>query len=212
MDTPKGNKKFWNRAASKYDSAIKKNQDEYDHLIRQITGELNSDMDVLELAAGTGYIALRLAPFCNSITATDFSEEMIRTASRKVHPENLSFAVQDATSLDYGDNSFDAVVICHALHILPDPPKALAGIRRVLKDDGILIAPVTALNGGFLEKISEITTRISARIMGLRNLSILTFAEYLRVFEDNGWVITKSSCGKGRFPLAFVVAKKLHDK
>ena len=43
--------------------------------------------------------------------------------------------------LPYADKSFDVVIVSNALHIVPQPEKALAEIRRVLKDDGVLIAP-----------------------------------------------------------------------
>lgn len=33
------------------------------------------------------------------------------------------------------------VIVSNALHILPKPEKALTEIRRVLKEDGVLIAP-----------------------------------------------------------------------
>lgn len=49
--------------------------------------------------------------------------------------------MQDATNLPYADNSFDAVMIANALHIMPEPEKALREIHRVLKDQGYLFAP-----------------------------------------------------------------------
>ena len=36
--------------------------------------------------------------------------------------------------LPYADGSFDTVIVSNALHIVPQPEKALAEIRRVLKD------------------------------------------------------------------------------
>ena len=33
------------------------------------------------------------------------------------------------------------VIVSNALHIIPQPEKALQEIKRVLKDDGVLIAP-----------------------------------------------------------------------
>lgn len=49
------------------------------------------------------------------------------------------FSVQDATSLPYTSGTFDAVVISNALHIMPEPEKALKEIRRVLKSGDIQI-------------------------------------------------------------------------
>ena len=43
--------------------------------------------------------------------------------------------------LPYAEVSFDVVIVSNALHIVPQPEKALAEIHRVLKDDGVLIAP-----------------------------------------------------------------------
>ena len=46
-----------------------------------------------------------------------------------------------ANLLPYADESFDVVIVSNALHIVPQPEKALQEIKRVLKDDGVLIAP-----------------------------------------------------------------------
>ena len=45
------------------------------------------------------------------------------------------------TKLPYGPESFDAVVISNALHVMPHPEKALAEAWRVLKPGGWLFAP-----------------------------------------------------------------------
>jgi len=47
-----------------------------------------------------------------------------------MEPDNKAFWQRFAKL--YGPESFDAVVIANALHIMPDPDKALAEIRRVL--------------------------------------------------------------------------------
>ena len=72
---------------------------------------------------------------------------MIRKAKAKAHSARLYFSVQDATKLPYTLETFDAVVISNALHIMPEPEKALAEIRRVLKPGGILIAPTFTAAG-----------------------------------------------------------------
>ena len=66
---------------------------------------------------------------------------MIKQAKRRGTTEKLSFCVADATALSYENENFDCVVISNALHIMPEPEKAMQEIRRVLKKDGILYAP-----------------------------------------------------------------------
>ena len=63
--------------------------------------------------------------------------------------EQLRFCVQDATNLTYEDEKFDVVVIANALHIMPQPEKALKEIHRVLKKDGILFAPTFVYKKGY---------------------------------------------------------------
>ena len=63
--------------------------------------------------------------------------------------EQLRFCVQDATNLTYEDEKFNVVVIANALHIMPQPEKALKEIHRVLKKDGILFAPTFVYERGY---------------------------------------------------------------
>lgn len=108
---------------------------------RCIRPYLNSGMDVLELACGSGQLSLPLAERAGSWTATDFSEKMIDQAKKRGGPANLSFSVADATALPYKNERFDCIVIANALHIMPKPEKAMQEILRVLKPGGILYAP-----------------------------------------------------------------------
>ena len=96
---------------------------------------------VLELATGTGLIAKNIVNAAAHIEATDASAEMIAQAKRDNRSAKLHFSVQDMFRLPYADQSFDVVIVSNALHVVPQPEKALAEIRRVLKDEGVLIAP-----------------------------------------------------------------------
>ena len=131
---------IWNVFAPVYEFSMRSQKNIYDFLYARI-GEVAKGKDVLELATGPGMIARHIAPAAKSVVATDFAPKMIETALKAKNPENLSFEVADATSLRFEDNSFDVVVIANALHIIPNPEKALEEIRRVLKDGGLLIAP-----------------------------------------------------------------------
>ena len=93
---------------------------------------------MLELATGTGLIAKHIVNAAAHIEATDASAEMITEAKRDNHSAKLHFSVQDMFRLPYADKSFDVVIVSNALHIVPQPEKALQEIKRVLKEDGVL--------------------------------------------------------------------------
>lgn len=137
----KDNKGFWDRWAGRYDRTISGDKNTYARIVNRMKKKLNRNMVMLELACGTGILSVQLAGNVKLLEATDFSEKMVRKAKQKCHSARLHFSVQDATALPYAPQTFDAVVISNALHIMPSPEKALAEIRRVLKPEGILIAP-----------------------------------------------------------------------
>lgn len=135
------NKQFWERFSRHYAGFMRRSQATYQQICKAMHPFLKRDMDVLELACGTGQLSVPLSPCVGSWEATDFSSEMIRQAKKQVYSSRLHFSVQDATKLPYGPESFDAVVISNALHVMPHPEKALAEAWRVLKPGGWLFAP-----------------------------------------------------------------------
>lgn len=135
------NKNFWQRFAKIYAPFMKSSAPLYSEICDEIKQQINRNMEVLELACGSGQLSFKLSNYVKTYEATDFSNQMINEAKKKQKGSRLHFSVQDATNLPYADSSFDAVVISNALHIMPYPEKALAEIKRVLKKDGILFAP-----------------------------------------------------------------------
>ena len=132
-------KNFWDKNAGRYDRFMRKDGAAYDEmyeLIRPIVRQKT----VLELATGTGLIAKHIVNAAAHIEATDASPEMITEAKRDNRSAKLHFSVQDMFRLPYANQSFDVVIVSNALHIVPQPEKALQEIKRVLKDDGTLIA------------------------------------------------------------------------
>jgi ubiquinone/menaquinone biosynthesis C-methylase UbiE len=113
----------------------------YERLCQQIRPSLSRNMNVLELACGTGQLSQGLSSQVHLWEATDFSPAVIQAAKRANHSVRLHFSVQDATHLPYGPESFDAVVISNALQAMPQPEEILAEAYRVLKPGGTLFAP-----------------------------------------------------------------------
>ena len=192
-------KNIWDIFAPVYEFAMRSQKNIYDYMYERI-GEVAKGKDVLELATGPGMIARHIAPHANHVVATDFAPKMIETARKAKNPENVRFEVSDATSLRFEDKSFDAVVIANALHIIPNPEKALAEIRRVLKDDGVLIAPNFIFKAGGKRNLWQ---RILS-LVGVRFAHEWTEDEYKSFLKANGWTIEMSYVLKGRIDLAYV--------
>ena len=135
-----GHKNFWDKNAGRYDRFMRKDRAAYDEMYELIR-PIVRHKTVLELATGTGLIAKHIVNAAAHIEATDASAEMIAEAKRDNRSAKLYFSVQDMFCLPYAKESFNVVIVSNALHIVSQPEKALAEIRRVLKDDGVLIAP-----------------------------------------------------------------------
>ena len=155
------NKQFWERIAKGYTLFQEKgNKKFYDTLCDKIKPLLNEKQSVLELACGTGQLTGLLANTTKEWRATDFSKKMVAEAEKRFKTQKVIYEVQDATHLAYEDHVFDVVLIANALHIMPKPDEALKEIKRVLKEDGLMIAPtfvhegkVNKLRLGVMEKV-----------------------------------------------------------
>jgi ubiquinone/menaquinone biosynthesis C-methylase UbiE len=168
---------------------------------------LRADMRVLEVATGTGLIALGIAKFVRQVEATDFSPKMIETAKKKIAPPNVKFSIEDATALSFADDSFDAVIISNALHIMPDPEAALVSIRRVLKPGGLLIAP-TFSHGHLKNSTWNLNAKI-LKLIGFETYSKWTPEEYARFIEKNGFSVGRRKVLRAAFPLVYLEATQV---
>jgi ubiquinone/menaquinone biosynthesis C-methylase UbiE len=110
----------------------------YEKLDTEIAKQLTKDMKVLELAMGPALLSKGISRHCKELYATDFSEKMVHEARKKELPDNVIVEQADATALLYEDESFDAIVIANALHIMPNPKQAIKEMKRVLKKDGVI--------------------------------------------------------------------------
>ena len=197
-------KNFWDRNAGLYDRFMRKVRAAYEKMYGLIRPVVN-DKTVLELASGTGLIAKHIVKATAYIEATDASPEMIAEAKRGNYSAKLHFSVQDMFSLPYAGNSFDVVIVSNALHIVPQPEKSLREIKRVLKDDGVLIAPT------FTHAENSLRGKIKAYFMRLAGFPLhsrWTSEEYLCFLRQNGWRVRKSAVLKASFPLTYAECVK----
>ena len=201
-------KKMWDLYAPIYERAMRSDRRIYQFMYDRIP-EVIRNKDVLEIATGPGLLAKHVASASKTIIATDYSEGMIAQAKKGVYPTKLRFEVADATALPYKDDSFDAVIISNALHIIPEPERALREIDRVLRPDGVLIAP------NFVEHKGTTVSRIWSgilRVAGVRFAHQWSAQEYLQFLEVNGWKVTFSKEMAARIALIYTECVRRNEK
>jgi demethylmenaquinone methyltransferase/2-methoxy-6-polyprenyl-1,4-benzoquinol methylase len=95
---------------------------------------------VLDVATGTGSLAIELGKQAKSVVGIDLSEKMLAVAERKSKSNNVSFRQMDASKMAFDDDTFDIVTISLGLHDMPLEvrTKVLEESKRVLKPDGDL--------------------------------------------------------------------------
>ncbi len=200
---PKKKSDVWNTFAPVYDLFISKDRKAYEEMYRRIRAAVGGKR-VLELCTGTGLIARHVADVTAETVATDFAEKMLAEARKGNVPANLAFRQADATALPFVDDSFDVVIISNALHIIPQPERALAEARRVLKPGGLLIAPnfLDHRSGGVKSALAKLLTTAGV-------VFEVTWDEagYLEFLEKNGWHVRESAVLKASFPLMYTACE-----
>ncbi len=106
----------------------------------------NKALEILDVATGTGDVCFSMCEERSNITkaiGVDVSANMLTYAQKKLEKSHLQnkikFLLQDATSLEFADNSFDVVSIAFGIRNVVDKNKALQEFYRVLKPGGQLL-------------------------------------------------------------------------
>lgn len=105
---------------------------------------------VLELGCGEGGMWAanreRIPPDLR-LTLTDFSPGMLAAARIRLEPmlPTVRFAIADSQGIPFDDDSFGVVIASHMLYHVPDIPRALGEIRRVLCPNGRFHAATNGL-------------------------------------------------------------------
>jgi len=96
---------------------------------------------VLDIASGDGVMGELLAGQADGIDCIDLSPKVVAAGSARVAEQgNVRFHQGDMHALPFADDSFDTVLLLHALTYSPHPERVFAEAARVLKPGGQLLA------------------------------------------------------------------------
>lgn len=135
----------------------------------------------LDICSGTGETAValkRLAPPGTTVVSADFCLPMLEEAMAKPEAKGIRFAISDATTLPFPDESFDLITVTFATRNLNTDRSALVRtfreFHRVLKKNGRFINLETSQPGPKL-------------------IRALMHAYVATLVRSAGWILSRSS-------------------
>lgn len=83
--------KFWNSVATKIDNVVEKRFPKtYEFIFDHLTDDTAESDELLEIATGTGIIAIKPSEHISNITAIDISHEMLKVAQEKCAEQQIA--------------------------------------------------------------------------------------------------------------------------
>jgi SAM-dependent methyltransferase len=104
----------------------------------------------LDVGCGSGAFTRMVVERCApaSVRGIDPSEEQLAFARARITSPDVRFDVGDATAVPFAADTFDAAVMPLVIFFVPDPPKGVAEMARVVRAGGLAAAYAWDLEGG----------------------------------------------------------------
>lgn len=105
---------------------------------------------VLDVGCGTGSLTFALPKAANvrEIAAIDYAPVFVEAAKARNSDPRISFRQADACALPFENGRFDRAFSLLVLHFVPEAPKAIAEMKRVVRPSGVIAASVWDHLGG----------------------------------------------------------------
>ena len=108
--------------------------------------ELRPEDDLLEVGCGSAMLLAEHAGHVHHVAGLDASEIQVSMArqrlAERIATDTAEIVLGDAMALPWEDGRFSVVGSLNCLKFVPDPPKALREMHRVLRDDGRAVLTV----------------------------------------------------------------------
>ena len=197
---------FWDFCAPFYDFFEKRNGEAYGKMLEIVREIVPHNISVLETAAGTGAISLAIANKAESVHCTDISERMLSVARKKAKKRgiaNIHFGNLNIFNIEKPSHTYDVVIAGQVFHLIDEPEKAAAELRRVAKD--MVILPIS-----FTKKLYGIAKLYIKmyRLFGFAPKLEFDLNSYVDFLPEIGFENCEIIQIPGRIPMAVAIWKK----
>jgi ubiquinone/menaquinone biosynthesis C-methylase UbiE len=131
---------FGRRSKAYATSSTLIDQTDLDTVVRLLN--LSGNEIVLDVATGTGNLAMALSPHVKRVVGLDITPGMLEMAVQAAQErgiDNISNHGGDVEHLPFRDSSFNVVACRFSFHHFPEPIKSISEMARVLKTGGKLV-------------------------------------------------------------------------
>ncbi|MBL8894018.1 MAG: methyltransferase domain-containing protein [Rhizobiales bacterium] len=128
---------------------------------------------ILDVGCGTGSLTFALPKAANiaEVSAIDYSPVFVAEAQSRNADARIKIQQGDATALPFPDASFDRAMALLVLHFVPEAPKAIGEMCRVVRKNGVVAAAVWDHLGGMpvMRMVLDTLAPLDEAAMRLRN-------------------------------------------
>jgi 2-polyprenyl-3-methyl-5-hydroxy-6-metoxy-1,4-benzoquinol methylase len=196
-------RQYWEHHASRYDLSLGPLGKPLPRMLELVAEAAKGRARILEVAAGTGLVTPVLARAAVEVMATDYAGAMVERLRGKVAAEgllNVDCRQADIYDLPFEGGTFDAVVAANVLHLVPDLEGALTALTKMLRRDGILIAPTFCHDE---TRLSRVVSRLLA-VTGFPGHRRFTMGSLRAAFEAASMVVDRCEVIPGLLPIGYV--------
>jgi ubiquinone/menaquinone biosynthesis C-methylase UbiE len=205
MQTTESGQAYWDRHAKNYARSMALLGKPMPRALALTEQAVNGAANALEVAAGTGLFTVAIAPRVTRLVATDYAPAMLQMLEHRTRERgltNVECVPADIHALPFASGSFDVVVAANVLHLLPDLPKALAELARVLKPGGAFVAPTFCHDE---TRLSWLVSRALA-VTGFPSQRRFTAASLRAALVSAGFAVRRQETVPGLIPIVYAEA------
>jgi SAM-dependent methyltransferase len=163
---------------------------EIDRYIAEFIGN-GQGQTILDLCCGAGRLSAIMSPQARVI-GVDVSGVAIRMAEERHRGKsNFEFRQMDAHALSFPDESFDVVLFIDAIEHVMDADRVFAEIRRVLKQDGLVMA--TVANRDSINQILTTKLGYPEFVTNYQHVREFSYRETLDLLSRHGFGLERTA-------------------